>query len=333
MRADFGFVGLPMNRCPLLPMRFVPLLTIILGLAVSNAIRADYLFTYFTKNGEDGLHLATSADGYMWKRLNEGKSYLVPKIGKSKLMRDPCVVRGPDDTFHLVWTSGWNENNIGYASTRDFLSWSEQKEVPVMAHEPKVRNSWAPEIAYDTKRGEFLIYWASTVPGKFTATAGSSEDEYNHRMYYTTTKDFLTFAPTQLFFDPGFSVIDATMLLANGRYHLIIKDETRNPPKKYLQIATAEDIRGPFTNLSPPITPRGLWVEGPTATKIGAEYLLYYDAYQTQHYGALRSRDLKTWEDVTTRLRMPDEGTAIRMRHGTVIEVSPEIVSRLRGGK
>src|SRR5215207_10009824 len=100
------------------------------------SIRADYLFTYFTKNGEDGLHLAASTDGYEWQRLNNGKSYLAARVGKSKLMRDPCVVRGPDARFHLVWTSGWNENNIGYASTRDFIAWSPQQEIPVMAQEP-----------------------------------------------------------------------------------------------------------------------------------------------------------------------------------------------------
>ena len=41
-----------------------PLLAL-LFLLCANA-RADYLFTYFTKNGEDGLHLAASADGYGW---------------------------------------------------------------------------------------------------------------------------------------------------------------------------------------------------------------------------------------------------------------------------
>jgi hypothetical protein len=311
-------------------MKSPRLLAILIFAVTTSAAHADFLFTYFTKNGEDGLHLATSADGFTWHRLNEGKSYLTPKVGKSKLMRDPCVVRGPDGTFHMVWTSGWNENNIGYASTRDFITWSEQKEVPVMAHEPKVRNSWAPEIAYDPKREEFMIFWASTIPGKFTETAGSSESDYNHRMYFTTTRDFVTFAPTQLFFDPGFSVIDATLLPANGRYHLIIKDETRNPPKKYLQIADSADIRGPFSKLSPPITPAGLWVEGPTAVKVGDDFLLYYDAYQTKHYGAMRSRDLKSWEDVTSKLVLPDEGTPVRMRHGTVIDVSPDLVARLR---
>jgi hypothetical protein len=296
-------------------------------------LRADYLFTYFTKNGEDGLHLAASADGYKWERLNGGKSYLTPRVGKSKLMRDPCVVRGPDGRFHLVWTSGWNENNIGYASTWDFMTWSAQQEVPVMAHEPTVRNSWAPEIAHDSQRNEFIIFWASTIPGKFTATAGTSEDQYNHRMYFTTTNDFVTFAPTRLYYDPGFSVIDATVLHAHGRYHLIIKDETVKPPRKYLQVAESTDIRGPFGKRSAPFTPAGLWVEGPTVARVGEHFVLYYDAYQTKHYGAMRSRDLKTWEDVTPRLSLPDEGTPVRMRHGTVIEVEADLVAKLRRGK
>jgi hypothetical protein len=58
--------------------------------------------------------------------------------------------------------------------------------------------------------------------------------------------------------------------------------------------------------------------------------VLYYDAYQKKHYGAMRSRDLKTWEDVSARLVLPDEGTPVRMRHGTVIEVPRPIVDRLR---
>lgn len=292
--------------------------------------RAEYLFTYFTKNGEDGLHLAWSADGYTWHTLNDGKSHLAPTVGKSKLMRDPCVARGPDGTYHMVWTSGWNENNIGYATTRDFVSWSPQKGIPVMAHEPRVRNSWAPEIVYDAKRREFLIFWASTIPGKFNETAGASEDAYNHRMYFTTTKDFQSFAPTRLFYDPGFSVIDATFLHAQGRHYLIIKDETVMPPRKYLQIAAADDLYGPFGELSKPLTPEGMWVEGPTAIKIGEDYVVYYDAYRERHYGAMRSRDLKTWEDVTAKLKMPDEGSALRMRHGTVIEVPAELIAKLR---
>jgi hypothetical protein len=34
-----------------------------------------FLFSYFTGNGEDGLHLAESADGLAWTPLADGKSF------------------------------------------------------------------------------------------------------------------------------------------------------------------------------------------------------------------------------------------------------------------
>jgi hypothetical protein len=308
---------------------FLPLLIL-----AGSAPAADtaYLFTYFTKNGQDGLHLAWSADGYKWEALNGGRSFLAPKIGsKEKLMRDPCVVPGPDGTYHMVWTSGWWERGIGYASTKDFITWSEQKEIPVMAHESTARNSWAPEIAWDETKNEFVIFWATTIPGRFPQTAGASEDDLNHRMYCTTTKDFVTFTPTELFYDPGFNCIDATFLHADGQRWLIIKDETKFPaPAKNLRLGPAAGVRGPFGPLSEPFTPPGLWVEGPTALKIGDDYLVYFDAYTTKHYRAMRSRDLRTWEDVTDRTTFPNEGTPDRMRHGTVIEVPRTLIDPLR---
>lgn len=292
-------------------------------------VEQAYLFTYFTKNGEDGLHLAASLDGYHWKKIARTQNHWRPAIGKAKLMRDPSVVQGPDGTYHMVWTSGWNENNIGYSSTKDFMHWSAQQEIPVMAHEPEVRNSWAPEIIYDEQAQDFVIFWSSTIPGKFVETAGASEEQYNHRLYYTRTRDFKQFAPTQLFYDPGFSVIDATFLRFNNQLQLIIKDETRYPPKKYFQQVQARSLIGPFANPSAPITKEGYWVEGPTALQIGDYAVIYYDAYATRNYGAMRSKDLINWEDVSEQMHFPDEGTDVRMRHGTVISVPLKLVEQL----
>lgn len=297
--------------------------------APAHTPRNAYIFAYFTGNGEDGLHFAASRDGYQWDKVGGGRSFLKPVVGAAKLMRDPCIVQGPDGTYHMVWTSGWKENNIGYASSKDLVHWSAQRALPVMAHEATAMNAWAPEIAYDRERDEFVIFWASTVPGRFPETDGSSEDKYNHRLYATATRDFKTFTPTRLYYDPGFSVIDATFLEFNGQRHLLIKDETRNPPRKYLQLASAAGVQGPFGKPGAPFTPIGKWVEGPTALQVGEYAVVYYDAYMTKHYGALRSRDLVHWEDVTDRMRFPDEGTPQRMRHGTAFAVPAALLKTL----
>ncbi len=291
-----------------------------------------YLFTYFTKNGEDGLHLAWSEDGYKWQPLRGGAPVLAPKVGaREKLLRDPCVARGPDGTYHLVWTSGWWEKGIGHASTRDFITWSEQREIPVMAHEPAARNAWAPEIDYDEAKGEFVIFWATTIPGRFPRTGGASEDQLNHRIYATRTGDFSAFTPTALFYDPGFSCIDLTFLRADGKQWAIVKDETKFPePRKHLRLAAAASVQGPFGPLGPAFSPAGLWSEGPTAVKIGDWYMVYFEAYVQKHYCAMRSRDLQTWEDVTGRMRFVNEGTPERMKHGTVIAVPRALVDKLQ---
>lgn len=288
-----------------------------------------YLFAYFTRNGEDGLHLAGSTDGYRWEKLGSG-SFLTPTVGQSKLMRDPCIVRGTDDVFHMVWTCGWNERAIGYASSKDLITWSAQRALPVMAHEPTALNAWAPEIAWIAAERHYLVYWSSTISGRFPGD-DVGDGQYNHRIYATTTRDFVTFTPTALFYDPGFSVIDATMLHAQGRDWLLVKDETRHPPKKHLQLAQ----RGPdgtFGAPAAPFTPPGLWTEGPTVLQVGGDTIVYYDAYTAKHYGAMRSRDLVHWEDVTAQMHFPDEGTPQRMRHGTALAVPAALLARLRGG-
>lgn len=284
-----------------------------------------YLFSSFRGNGTDGLHLAWSTDGYTWRALRDDRSFLKPEVGSEKLMRDPCIVQGPDGVFHMVWTDSWNDRTIGYASSRDLLTWSAQRALPVMEHEPNARNCWAPEIVYDDENARFLIFWSTTITGRFPETDHTAENNYNHRIYATTTTDFVTFTPTRLFYDPGFNCIDATILrdTSSGRFHLFIKDETRDPVvKKHLRVAESPHLEGPYTKLSEPFT--GSWVEGPAAVKIGDEYLVYYDCYTRHCYEAMRSKDLRTWEDVSHLVTMP-KGT----RHGSVLPVHRDVLQRL----
>src|SRR5690606_1638553 len=105
-----------------------------------------FMFSYFKGNGDDGLHLAYSHDGFHWHALRNDSSFLKPTAGQDKLMRDPCIVQGPDGMFHMVWTVSWNEKGIGYAYSHDLINWSTQQYLPVMEHESGARNCWAPEL-------------------------------------------------------------------------------------------------------------------------------------------------------------------------------------------
>lgn len=282
-----------------------------------------YLFTYFKGNGEDGLHLAYSYDAYHWTALKGDQSFLTPTVSEDKLMRDPCIIRGADGLFHMVWTVSWKDKGIGYASSKDLISWSAQQFIPVMSKEDGARNTWAPEITYDPISKTYMIYWATTIINKFPETASKADDGYNHRMYYVTTKDFKTYSETKLLYDPGFNVIDATIVKDKGRFVMFLKDETREPAQKNLKIAFSDQLTGPYTAASAPIT-GNYWAEGPTALRKNGEWLLYFDKYRDHKYGAIRSSDLQNWTDVSEQISVPKG-----LRHGTILQIRKKELQKL----
>jgi len=286
-----------------------------------------YMFSYFMGNGEDGLHLAYSTDGLKWEALKNNKSFLTPTAGKDKLMRDPCIISGADGKFHMVWTVSWNEKGIGYAHSGDLINWSEQYYLPVMEHEPEAKNCWAPEVFYDVKSKQYLIFWSTTIPGRFPETEKTGDDKYNHRMYYVTTNDFRDFTETELFYNKGFNVIDGTLINENGKYVLFLKDETKTPPQKNIRIATSSELTQNYSKPTEPIT-GNYWAEGPTPVKIGDWWIVYFDKYMNHAMGAVRSKDLINWEDISDQVIFP-EGT----RHGTVFKVSRELFQKLKSLK
>jgi hypothetical protein len=284
-----------------------------------------YLFSYFTGNGSDGLHLMYSLDGLMWRTLNDGKSLLTPTVGEAKLMRDPSIAQDSKGIFHMVWTTGWTEKVIGYASSKDLITWSEQKEIPVMADEPTCRNAWAPELYYDKMSRTFYIIWASTIPGRFPET-GKSEEEYNHRLYFTTTQDFVTFSKTKLFYDPGFNCIDAFLIKQKGNFYMFLKNESVEPVEKNIRMVSASKIHAFPKTVSDPISGKQ-WAEGPTVLQIGKYTYVYWDKYRDKKYGAIRCKNLRkpVWEDLSDMIRFP-----AGVCHGTAFKVEDAVLTKLQ---
>lgn len=283
-----------------------------------------YLFSYFMNNGEDGLHLAWSEDGLRWASLNQNQSFLKPEVGKDKLMRDPCIIQTPDGLFHMVWTISWGEQGIGYARSPDLVHWTEQKYIPVMEHERKALNCWAPEVFFDQVRGEFMLFWSTTIPGRFPETDGTGDGKNNHRMYYVTSRDMEQFSQTKLLYDPGFNSIDGTILKEGKRYLMFLKDESARPvAQKNIRVSRSTSPTGPWSPASEPLYNKD-WAEGPTITRVGNRWILYFDRYVTGAMGAMASADLEHWEDISDQLHFP-EGT----RHGTVLKISRNTLERL----
>ena len=296
-----------------------------------NKEKTAYVFTYFDNSRQDaGLFLAYSTDGYNWTAVNGGEPIMKPLVGNDRIMRDPSICQGPDGTFHLVWTVSWNAKSIGYASSKDLIHWSEQKIVPVMEWAPTTRNTWAPELFYEKAEDLFYIFWASTVPGNpEVSTEGSiSEDNYNHRIYCTTTRDFETFSPTRLYFNPSFNVIDACVarIPKTGELIMALKNENLNPPEKNIRVTRSRSMADGFpTEVSAPISGEE-WGEGPSILPVGEDLLVYYDKFRLHKYGASISHDGGyTWEDATDMISVPDG-----ISHGTAIAVDAKYLKELK---
>ena len=285
---------------------------------LSSCSSKAYLFTSFQEPADRGLRMLYSYDGYRWTDLNT--VFLKPEIGNQKVMRDPSMVQGPDGTFHLVWTSSWRgDKGFGYAYSKDLIHWSVEKMIPAMEYEPNTVNVWAPELFYDDAGKQFIIIWASTIPGRFER--GLEPDSNNHRMYVTTTKDFQVFTPTKLFLDPKFSVIDCVILKrAEKDYVLVLKDNTR--PERDIKVAFSNTALGPYTKVSKPFT--GQFTEGPAVVKIKGNWLIYYDSYRKSIYGAAATKDFVNFRDVTNEVSVPKGH-----KHGTILTVKKKLVKRL----
>ena len=289
----------------------------------------SYIFSYFVGQA-DGLHLAYSHDGYNWTPVAENRALLPPQIGEDKLMRDPSICQGPDGTFHMVWTSSWTDRIIGYASSPDLIHWSEQQAIPVMMHEPEAHNCWAPELFYDAPSKTFWILWATTIPGRHGEVATSeSEKGLNHRIYCTTTRDFKTFTPTRLYFDPGFSAIDAAVVRdpKTSELIMVVKNENSAPAEKNLRVTRSRSMRSGFpTKVSAPIH-GDYWAEGPSPLFLeDGSLIVYFDRYREGRYGAVRSTDHgQTWSEVPADLLSLPQG----IRHGTAFQVDDAVLDRL----
>ena len=284
-----------------------------------------YLCSYFFNLNDDaGARLAVSSDALYWQKINNEDPVIVPELSNEKLMRDPCICfDARSGVFHLVWTTGWNQQTIGYAAVKDLKDWknSVQIEIPVGKNIPNCACCWAPEVYFDDVLDSFMVFW-STERG----TQGK-------RGYYCMTKDFKTFTESQLFFDPGYSVIDGTILkVADNQYYMFFKDERTaaeaGKQAKNIHYVTSTSPQGPWSldgpwdKVSPPITLPGM--EGPSALKIGNEYWIFFDPFLTF---SSTYRMVKTTDLATTTFPWPqgdilktDNGNFL-FSHGTILEI------------
>lgn len=278
-----------------------------------------YVSSSFHEPADEGLRFIYSRDGLHWDSIPG--TWLAPELGDS-IMRDPSIWRGEDGTYHLVWTIAWKgDTGIGYSSSTDLIHWTPQRRIPVMDSIRHTYSVWAPELFYDDTKGEYMIVFTAQVDDK-TSTGRRNEHGDYHRMYYVTTRDFVAFSEPRLLYDAGYSCIDGVIVKrGEGDYVLVAKDNRK--ANSNLRVAFSKRPEGPYTlPLSRPFT--GIFAEGPSVTKVGDTYYIYYDLYRRHIYGASTTKDFIHFTDVTSNAAFP-----AGHKHGTVFKAPVSTVEAL----
>ncbi|MGW9594725.1 glycoside hydrolase family 43 protein [Streptomyces chartreusis] len=242
-----------------------------LGAGTAHAADSAYAMVYFTESNtmleaNYNLHLAVSADGLRWTPLNQNAPVATPTLGAGGL-RDPFVLRKQDGTFVVLATdlsgTDWTRTSvyIHVWDSVDLRTFTGYRLVKL--HDMTGTHSWAPEAYWDASRGRYGILYSSV-----------NSSGHNVIMVSYTT-DFRTTTGPQVFFDPGYDVIDGNLTVGvNGVNYLYFKREgtlvgarstTLNP--------------GSFTPFSTAVNHGG--TEAPTVVKslTGNNWYLWGDTY------------------------------------------------------
>ncbi|GGN22571.1 glycoside hydrolase family 43 protein [Streptomyces fuscichromogenes] len=313
---------------------------------------AGYLFAYFAgEHRPDGEQIRFAlCDGPRLDRWHEftGVRPLAPAGGGA---RDPFLVRAADGSgFHLLATDlrihggdGW-EQAIAHGSrsllvwdSPDLRHWEGPRRVEVMPEQAGC--VWAPEAVHDPRRGEYLVFWASTVypdddPGHRTPSY--------QRMYCATTTDFRVFGPPRVWLDKGWPVIDSTVVEHEGWFYRFTKDErlpgtAEAPGAKFVFVERSRDLAGaPFEPVAEGVG-RGVdgaaglaHAEGPIVLPApdGRGWLLLLDEFGGRGYVPFRAERLDgpVWVPADD----PDVRLPPGLRHGSVLPLTGRESAALR---
>lgn len=294
---------------------------------------AGYLFVHFTGEQKDGeqIYFSISRDGLHWEDLNDGQPVLYSHLGMQGV-RDPFLLRDPKQKkFYLIATDlrieageGWD--TAQYRGSRDLIVWESKDLVHWSAERastigvPGAGCVWAPEGIYDSKREQFLVFWASMVKL-------SGDTEAKQRIYASWTSDFQSFSEPFIYMERKEHVIDTTMVESEGVYYRISKDETN----KCLLLESCDSLTGNFQEIPSETLSSLFGVEGPECYLLPDQktWCLIADQFaEGKGYLPLLTDDLSSGKFRILKEKEYALGKT-KKRHGGVLAVTDEELALL----
>ena len=192
---------------------------------------SGYLYAHMNRNGEY-TNYALSQHGQSWNDMFNGAEVFDTKANTvTGGMRDAFITRMPDGNFMFAGTDmtsrlGWTSNHVMVLMlSPDLVHWTKNVKIDLETPEnlealggitaEQMTAAWAPQIIYDNESGNFVVYYSVGFPDR-------------HRIYYSVVdKDLNILTRPQLYFDPGYDIIDADIVwnAVDKQYVMIYKCE------------------------------------------------------------------------------------------------------------
>lgn len=305
----------------------------------------------FHKDETHGLYMAVSRDGYTFTALNDAKPVIAgDTIAIQKGIRDPHIFRGPDGAFYLAMTdlhiyaeregfrsTEWERdgNEYGWGNNRglvlmkswDLINWKRTNVAfdSLSAGLSDIGCVWAPEVAYDERKGKLMIYF--TMRYKKEA----------NKLYYVYVNDEFDTIETmpQILFeypDETVSAIDGDITKVGDKYRMFY---VSHDGEAGIKQAVSHRINGDYE-----YDPRWYDLESKACEaphiwkRIGEDkWVLMYDVYSIKphNFAFIETTDFVHFKDLgrfnegimkTTNFTSP--------KHGAVIQLTAEEADKLK---
>ncbi|SEF93660.1 Alpha-L-arabinofuranosidase B (ABFB) domain-containing protein [Nonomuraea solani] len=301
------------------------LLMVLMGLHAAPAQAAaayqGYVMGYFKESPNQSgdsyaLHLAVSSDGLNWMPLNQNNPVATPTAGMQGL-RDPYILRKQDGTFVVLATDlkgrVFNLNNqyIHVWDSANLTGFSNYRRVRLHGMNT---HSWAPEAFWVPSRNQYAVIYSAH---------NGTRDVF--MVNYTT--DFINMGTPQVFFDPGFNVLDGDVLVDGGTFYLAYK----NLADGNLYVArSTTGAPNSFTTLTGGLR-QGNGIEAPILVKSNTSgtFWLWGDSYSPANavFYAWQSGNTTNWSAIGQRAFTPP----INAKHATISPITAAEQSALVG--
>lgn len=275
--------------------------------------KVAYLAAYMKGKDEKHLYYAIAKNNFTFEEINGGKPVLSASFD-DQLIRDPMIFQDTNGAYHLVATVSWKNRPFTIWDSKDLIHWENERLIDVAPE--NASKTWAPEIAYERKTGQYFAYWTGEVNKQWSTAS----------IYYATTTDFKTFSNPQILLKDTVGILDANMIFANGLYHLFYRKSNS------IWVVTAPDALGPYSNAYK-FSPEN--VEGPYVFPLRDTigYGIVFDYYGgSAGFGLMTSADFKNWNRITNpkapyyndKVKFPDG-----IRHGSILGITAKQLTSL----